>query len=237
MKTLRTLILPIVMLLLCLPAVTVLADSLEMYVPPQEIEIWEQEVFWESQNGYGQGYEFTVFNPATFPPIFSFGVRNDTLFNNPLPVALRPGWGATILTGAAWDGVNLDTSSGFDGFAFGGNSSTGGPVWRTDMFGSFEQLFGETTSVGGPQFAQVAFYFDDDETQQNAIGEGEVQGGFFADAEVAQSPWVALQLDSNAPGGFIVQQGHTIIPVPSALWMGLGLLSLLAARRKLRRRP
>ena len=83
--------------------------------------------------------------------------------------------------------------------------------------------------------AQVAFYFDNDGIQR-AIEPGDTDSSFtWSDPNVLIASQLAAFVDT---GGTlpVLQTGHTgIIPLPSAAWMGLGLLGILAAARRRRR--
>lgn len=148
-----------------------------------------------------------------------------------------PSWNYELLSRLGWngpDGVAADPENGIeaDGFAFGAQWSDDGTPFRTDQFGSYEDNFEPDEILA----AQVAFYFDNDGTQQ-AISPGSIVGGFNWSHELGNlnSETKTILIGPNGTPVGLSSVTGTIIPLPSAAWMGLGLMGVLAAIRRRRR--
>ncbi len=245
MKTKALVLLPLVaMLMLAFP--TQRAEAQTLSYSQQEIDILELE-------RPPFGFEFVVTNPIGGQDIIAFGVRNDTIQPFPAPwiSSEENMWaGARLFDEWGWDNDQFKFWNG-EGYSYapfsfwgtGTNPDGTREVLTSSGLGTFRNLFGDPAidpPFGQILGAQVAFYFDDDEQEDGGpdpiIGDGSPRGGFFFDAQSPASPFIAVR---QGPGGGpinVLTGQTTLVPLPSAAWLGLGMLSVLGAVRRLRKR-
>jgi hypothetical protein len=203
------------LLALAMPCLDATAETISIL--PGQVQI--SEVFLGFTED-GPLYQYVVKNPHHNPPLMAVAVRNDTMALEPGPWAERPAWTATSLSPEDWDGPTPD----LDGFAFGM-----GDRFRTDQFGNFQDLFGMVDPE--PIFpAQVGLYIDDDEL--NNIMPGQTESRHFFYAFMPMSFTLVIFANGQAQSG----QVTPLVPLPSAVWLGLGLMAIFGVHRLRRRR-
>lgn len=148
----------------------------------------------------------------------------------------RDTWRAKLLNEESWNA----------GFKFGINP--GEPQGDYD-YNNYDHLWitgegnGDQTGIGtwqenfpDIQAAQVAFYFDNDGVKAE-LTPGSTDDQFFwsSASAIALTVTGTYGIDDLDPNASLQFAPGTVIPLPSAAWMGLGLMGILAAVRRRRR--